>query len=151
MELLDLFRPKWRNSNSSIRRNSLEKITKQSILAIIALNDEDFKIRELALDLLTDQEQIAKVASETKLLNIFDHAVFGQLNRPAAACPSRNRGHGNPADRSSGSGGGAVCGDALRQVHPRGLSLCGPGSKRTRPSLARSGWRGSSGPMASRK
>ena len=65
----DFFNPKWKHSDSRIRRNSISKITDQSLLAKIAKNDEDEEVCNEAIRYLTNQDFIADVA---KNANKFD-------------------------------------------------------------------------------
>ena len=62
MTLMDLFRPKWKNSNSWVRQAAVEKLTDQAVLAEIAGTDGDNDVRKAAVAKLTDQAALAEVA-----------------------------------------------------------------------------------------
>jgi hypothetical protein len=59
---MDLFRPKWKNSNSWVRQAAVEKLTDQAVLAEIAGTDGDNDVRKAAVAKLTDQAALAEVA-----------------------------------------------------------------------------------------
>jgi hypothetical protein len=62
MTIADWFRPKWRHSRSSIRWRAVESLTDQDVLANIAKNDVDWRVRETAVKRLTSQTILADVA-----------------------------------------------------------------------------------------
>ncbi|NTU73415.1 hypothetical protein HGB07_04575 [Candidatus Roizmanbacteria bacterium] len=62
MSFIDIFRPKWKNSNVFLRLAAVEKLTNQSQLAEVAKNDYENTIRIAAVNRLTDQTRLAEVA-----------------------------------------------------------------------------------------
>ena len=55
MNILNLFRPKWKNSNPNIRLGALHEIDDFKVLVEIALNDIDSRVRQTATNLLNSQ------------------------------------------------------------------------------------------------
>ena len=66
MALSDLFKPKWKHSDPSVRLQTIENISDQSVLAFIAKNDTEQSVRYTALQNLTDQEVLAEIALNEK-------------------------------------------------------------------------------------
>jgi len=66
MAILDLFRPKWKHSNWKVREAAIEKLTDQNVLIDIAKNDEDYNVRTAAIEKITDQNVIIDVAKTDK-------------------------------------------------------------------------------------
>jgi len=64
MGILDLFRPKWKNSYESIRIEAVEELTDELILTKMALFDISHHVRFLAVQKITDQDALAKIALE---------------------------------------------------------------------------------------
>lgn len=54
MAFLDVFKPKWKNSNPTLRRMAIERITKLSVLKKIVLTEEDKEIVTIAIGKITD-------------------------------------------------------------------------------------------------
>jgi len=72
MGILDLFRPKWKNSNASIRIEAVKELTDESILAQLALSDEDSGVRYHAIEKIVDQDVLVKIALEDEdFLDLF--------------------------------------------------------------------------------
>jgi hypothetical protein len=63
MAILDLFKPKWKNSNWIIRRDAMESITDQAILAEVVKKDSDLEVRMAALQRITDQIILAEIVN----------------------------------------------------------------------------------------
>ena len=62
MSVIDLFRPRWQHSDWKVRKESVEKLTDQKILARIALTDKETRLREIAVSRLSDQKVLVSVA-----------------------------------------------------------------------------------------
>lgn len=62
MGLMDIFRPKWKHSDSNVRMAAVETLTDQVVLAEIARTDENRKVCEAAFGKLTDQSILAGIA-----------------------------------------------------------------------------------------
>ena len=62
MRFMDLFRPKWKNSNELVREQAVEELTDQAALADVARNDESERVRSSALEKLTDKAVVADIA-----------------------------------------------------------------------------------------
>ncbi len=75
MGILDLFRPKWKNSNASIRIEAVQKLTDESILTQMALSDEERKVRWAATDKITNQTKLAQTTLAQIALSDKDHFV----------------------------------------------------------------------------
>ncbi len=56
MGLLDRFRPRWRHSDSDIRRQALAEIDDPAVLVDIVLRDRDWFVRHEALGALRDMK-----------------------------------------------------------------------------------------------
>ena len=75
MGFLDLFRPKWKHSEFSVRREAVEKLTDQNLLAEIAKSDKDSVVRIIAVEKLTDQNLLAEIAKNDKDFDVRRGAV----------------------------------------------------------------------------
>jgi hypothetical protein len=62
MELKDLFRPKWKHSESKVRLAAVKQLTNQTLLIDIARNDPDDEVRKAAIEHLEDQAVLAEIA-----------------------------------------------------------------------------------------
>ncbi len=85
MELLDLFRPKWKNSNRDIRKASIKNIKNKSTLETIFNNDKENEIKNTALKQLLNLsiENKTDITLIVRLIKLcFDGEViqmFGEL------------------------------------------------------------------------
>ncbi len=55
MGLMDIFKPKWKHSDPEIRILGVNKLSDQAMLAEVAKGDEDYLVRETAVDRIEDQ------------------------------------------------------------------------------------------------
>ena len=62
MGLKDLFKPRWQHSESHVRKEAVEGLTDQRILAQMARTDDDEEVRRAAVYKLTDQNVIGDIA-----------------------------------------------------------------------------------------
>jgi hypothetical protein len=74
---LDLFRPKWKHSDSYVRKAAAKELTDQAVLTEIAKTDQDADVRKAVVEKLTDQEALADVAESGKHRD----ARFGALEK----------------------------------------------------------------------
>ncbi len=61
MSFLDLFRPKWKNSDASIRIEAVKELTDESVLAQLALSDEDDLVRCHAIEKIVDRNILTQI------------------------------------------------------------------------------------------
>jgi hypothetical protein len=66
MSVLNLFRPKWKHSNPSVRKAAVDKLTDQVALADVAKSDKDPAVCSAPVDKLTDPSTLAEVAMSAK-------------------------------------------------------------------------------------
>lgn len=66
MKFFDYFKPKWKHSDSSVRRDAVARLTKQKILTGIVKTDKDEYVRVAAVGNLTNQKLLAKIAKTDK-------------------------------------------------------------------------------------
>lgn len=64
MSLFDLFKPKWRHSDSNVRRTAVEKLNDQTLLATVARTDRSPGTRKVALKKLTDKNVSKSILEE---------------------------------------------------------------------------------------
>lgn len=77
MAIVNFFKPKWRHSDSNIRRNAIQKGLKTNILVKIALTDSEKSLRILAINGINDQKTLQKL--QTKIGEGFKQNILGQL------------------------------------------------------------------------
>lgn len=74
MGLFDLFRPKWKHSDSNKRLEAINEVTDQNVLCEISINDEDSEVRQAALRLISDwkvrKATVKRITDENILFNI---------------------------------------------------------------------------------
>ncbi len=63
MGFLDLFRPKWKNSDASIRIKAVQELNDEAILAQLALSDEDNLVRCHAIEKIVDRNILTQIVS----------------------------------------------------------------------------------------
>lgn len=64
MGLLNLFRPKWKHSDPIKRIEVVKKLKNPGVLAEVAKNDEDFRVRREAVWKLNDQKLLMEIAKK---------------------------------------------------------------------------------------
>jgi hypothetical protein len=64
MALMDLFRPRWRNSSPFVRRRAVEGLTDVDTLVSVIRNDEDAYVYMEAVDRLNDQAALTRIARD---------------------------------------------------------------------------------------
>jgi hypothetical protein len=64
MGLMDLFRPKWKHSDSSVRCEAVKELEDEKLLLEIAKNDENESVREATKNRLERLELIRKIIKE---------------------------------------------------------------------------------------
>ena len=57
--------PKWMDSDPWVRREALDELDDQTLLAEVARKDDDFRVRKAAVEKVTDQTVLAEVARRT--------------------------------------------------------------------------------------
>jgi hypothetical protein len=76
MGLIDLFRPKWKHPDIKIRGEAVEKLTDQSILARIAKTDESWiRLKAVINPNFTDQKLLAEIAFSDEYPRVRESAV----------------------------------------------------------------------------
>ena len=80
MDFLDLFRPKWKNSNVSIRIEAIQKLTDVSILAQLALSDEDEMVRYHATERITNQNILTQIFKKETVYKVRLTAIKKIIN-----------------------------------------------------------------------
>ena len=76
MSIRDIFRPKYKHSNSTVRLTAVERVvTNQEVLASIAKTDDNLQVRRVAIDKLSDQRLLAEVAWDAKESGTREDAV----------------------------------------------------------------------------
>lgn len=91
MALLDLFRPKWLNSDRAVRLSAVTDMNDPAILARIAREDADPTIRAAAIARIDDSEILARIAltgpispmHEAALEQLRDDAVIARIAHAA--------------------------------------------------------------------
>lgn len=87
MSFADLFRPKWKHSNDDDRKAAVMKLTKQSLIALIAKDDDSWSVRIAAVNRLTDPIVLAEIAKnandsferEAAVCRITDKTLLAQI------------------------------------------------------------------------
>ena len=69
MGLFDLFRPKWKHDDPSIRREAIEQLTSTRKLLHVVLNDSDFQLRLLAVGRIDDYEALESFVEKHPEIN----------------------------------------------------------------------------------
>ncbi len=62
MSLFNLFRPKWKHSDSQVRKEAVRKIKDQAILFEIAKSDTDENVCKQAVENINDQEILLEIS-----------------------------------------------------------------------------------------
>lgn len=62
MGIMNLFRPKWKNSKVKVRLKAVKNLTDQDLLFNIATNDEASNVRVAAIERIADQNSLAEIA-----------------------------------------------------------------------------------------
>jgi hypothetical protein len=75
MGLMNLFRPKWKHSDSDVRQDAVKLITDHTLLAEIAQQDDSGYVRCEAVRKLTDQALLAKIAQTDDDSRVRENAV----------------------------------------------------------------------------
>ena len=75
MGFSDLFKPKWKHSESIVRQEAVKKITNQKILAEISKNEAESFVRKEAVKKITDQKILAKIAKNDAESFVREEAV----------------------------------------------------------------------------
>jgi len=75
MALMDIFRPKWKNSDQEVRKAAIEQLTDQAILAEIAKTDKECAVCQVAVKRLTDQALLAEIVKTNKKSEVREAAV----------------------------------------------------------------------------
>ncbi|GEM_PF-5437180 len=75
MALLDVFKPKWKHSDSKVRENAIKEITDQKILVQIAKNDDSVWLRGLAINKIQDQSVLVEITKTSKDYCDCRHAI----------------------------------------------------------------------------
>ena len=73
--VLDLFRPRWRHSDWSVRLAAVERLADQTLLAKIATSDGHERVRQAAVKRLADQAVLAKIAASDEDHNVREVAL----------------------------------------------------------------------------
>src|SRR5262245_28123184 len=79
MSLFDRLRPAWRHADPAIRRDGVRKLTDQTQLESIVANDPSEDVRLAAVEALTDQAALARLALAGGNLGL---AAAGRLTEP---------------------------------------------------------------------
>jgi len=66
MAFLDLFRPKWKHSDWTVRIEAIKEVTDQKVLASVAKNDVRRDVRIAAIKKVMDQNVLIDVAKDDK-------------------------------------------------------------------------------------
>lgn len=74
MNLLNLFRPKWKHTNPEIRRTAVQRLEDQTVLVGVAQSDEDTSVRKTALMKIQDQLSVLEIARNEKCIGQRDAA-----------------------------------------------------------------------------
>ena len=118
MRFMDLFRPKWKNSNELVREQAVEELTDQAALADVARNDESERVRSSALEKLTDKAVLADIQA------IRNRAIMEQSNEDESGMTHRG-GIGEPYCSETCYDKGGKHGGAIRLNQESGVcSIC---------------------------
>lgn len=77
MTIMDLFRPKFRHSDWSVRRKAAEQLSDQALLIEIATTDKDFRVRRSASDRITDKSRLVDIAINDENVEVRHNAIEG--------------------------------------------------------------------------
>jgi hypothetical protein len=61
MGIRDLFTPKWRHSDPTVRKSAIKRLTDRNVLVNIAKNDEDSGVRHIAKMRLVELQEGVKL------------------------------------------------------------------------------------------
>ena len=64
MAFMDLFKPRFKHSNSRVREEAVKRLKDQNLLKHIAKNDEISYVREVAVEKLKDQKLLLDIAKK---------------------------------------------------------------------------------------
>ena len=72
MSILDIFKPKWKNSDAQVRRQAVKELHDQQLLFNIITNDSDIDVKRCAVKNLTDLQSLESILvseTDTKIKN----------------------------------------------------------------------------------
>jgi tetratricopeptide (TPR) repeat protein len=75
MALSDLFRPKWKHSNASVRARAVASLSDEKILANLATSDDDDDVRVAALAKVHDQQVLGAILENERSPHLRSAAV----------------------------------------------------------------------------
>jgi len=81
MNLFDLFRPKWKNSNWLVRLAAIQKVTNQSVLEHVARNDKDGDVRSAAVQKIANQSVLEHVVKNDGYWKVREAAIRNVTNQ----------------------------------------------------------------------
>jgi hypothetical protein len=97
MRLLDIFRPKWKNSDYHVRKAAIESLTSQVALAVVAKTEIHPMLRLNAAMRLTDralaQDVFADIAKSNTQYELTIREAFEKLNDEAALADVAKNSH----------------------------------------------------------
>lgn len=111
MNLLNLFRPKWKHTNPEIRRTAVQRLEDQTVLVGVAQSDEDASVRKTALMKIQDQLSVLEIARNEKCIGQRDAAE--RLDSPSLVAKLAMDKHVSPFVR----------GAAVEKLHDQKLLL----------------------------
>ena len=62
MALMDLFRPKWKSSDWRVRRQAIQVVSDQTVIAEVATGNTKPDVRLAAVEMLDSQVLLARIA-----------------------------------------------------------------------------------------
>ncbi len=75
MSLLDIIRPKWKNSDEKVRIAAIANLTDLKIINKMALTDSSYTVRGKAVAKVTDQATLAEIAQHDRSLSVREKAI----------------------------------------------------------------------------
>lgn len=70
MAFSDLFKPKYKNSNPSVRREAVKELDDQNILIEIAKNDDTGYVREEAVKKINDESVLVNIVKNDSIIEV---------------------------------------------------------------------------------
>ena len=84
MGIADFFRRKWKHSNPDVRAEAVRDLDDIAILAQIVRQDEDVRVRRIALKKIVDEAVLSEVAARSDIARRIHASYTGFRERNAA-------------------------------------------------------------------